>query len=249
MKISVITVAYNSAATIRDTLESVAAQDHPDIEYIVIDGASRDDTMKIVEEFRDKIAHLVSEKDRGIYDAMNKGLALATGDVICFLNSDDYYTTPHELSRVAREMADPAIDAIFGDVVFINPDNPDKIIRRYRSDRFTPSRLAWGWMPAHPAAFMRRKIYDQVGKFSTDYKIAADFEFFVRAFAKNAYAFKHVSNAFVTMRAGGASTSGLKSKILLNREVLDACRRNGLRTNIFKIASKYPMKLIEMVFH
>jgi glycosyltransferase involved in cell wall biosynthesis len=247
MKISVITVCYNSARSIAAAMESVTRQTHQDLDYILVDGASTDGTLDVIRENSSRVTTLISEKDRGIYDAMNKGLAAATGDVICFLNSDDAYADPFVLEKVARTMQDPDIDALFGDVAFVKADHPDKIIRRYRSDRFTPERLAWGWMPAHPAMFLRSGIYREHGPFRTDFRIAGDFDFIVRAFGKGEVRYKHVPEIFVKMQVGGASTSGLRSKLLLNREVLRACRDNGIKTNMLKILSKYPLKALELV--
>lgn len=245
MKISVVTVCYNSVATIGDALHSVAAQTHPDVEHIVIDGGSRDGTQDVVRQNGGRIAQFVSEKDKGIYDAMNKGLALATGEVVCFLNSDDFYASPDALAIVAREMADDGIDALFGDVVFVDPAEPERVVRRYRSDRFSPQSIARGWMPAHPASFIRRAVFEKEGGFKTDYRIAADFEFFARAFAHKRYRFRHSPEVFVKMRMGGVSTGGLKSKLVLNREVLRACRENGIHTNMIRILMKYPLKVLE----
>jgi glycosyltransferase involved in cell wall biosynthesis len=245
MKITVITVCYNSVATIGDALRSVQVQTHHDIEHIVIDGGSRDGTQEVIYKNSARIAQFVSEKDNGIYDAMNKGLSRATGDVICFLNSDDFYVSSDALAIVAHEMADTSIDALFGDVVFIDPVDPDKIIRRYRSNRFSPASIAWGWMPAHPASFIRRAVFEREGGFKTDYQIAADFEFVARTFGKHPYHYRHSPKVFVKMRVGGVSTSGLKSKLVLNREVLRACRENGIRTSMVRILMKYPLKLLE----
>ncbi|QFY62012.1 glycosyltransferase [Rhizobium grahamii] len=247
MKITVITVCYNSVATIGDALRSVAAQTYPDIEHIVIDGGSRDGTQDAIRANIARVAQFVSERDEGIYDAMNKGLARATGDVICFLNSDDFYASPEALAVVACEMNDPSIDALFGDVAFIDPINPEKILRHYRSGRFSPRSIAWGWMPAHPASFIRRTVFEIEGGFKTDYRIAADFEFIARSFGKKAYRFRHSTRTFVKMRLGGVSTGGFKSKILLNREVLRACRENGIRTSYLQILMKYPFKILEYV--
>ena len=246
MKISVITVCYNSARTLERALVSVERQDWPDVEHIVIDGASTDDTNDVLEVFRPKLACLVSEPDHGIYDAMNKGLAHATGDVICFLNADDQYASNEVLSQVIDRMQDQAIDALMGDVEFFHENAPERIVRRYRSDRFSPNRLAWGWMPAHPALFLRKEVFRRVGKFRTDYRIAGDFEFIVRVFGARELRYQHFPKVLVRMQEGGVSTGGLRSKILLNKEVLRACRENGLRSNIFKIMSKYPMKIMEL---
>lgn len=245
--ISVITVCYNSAATLERALNSVTTQDWPRIEYIVIDGGSTDGSDKIIDHFKPKLTHLVSEPDKGIYDAMNKGLDHASGDIICFLNADDQYASNTVLSRVAAQMREHRLDALMGDVGFFHLVNPDRMVRRYRSDRFTPERFVWGWMPAHPALFLSREVVQRVGRFRTDYRIAGDFEFIVRAFHGRALRYRHLPEVLVHMQIGGASTSGWRSKILLNREVLRACRENGLHTNMLKILSKYPAKLLEMV--
>ncbi|BET12278.1 glycosyltransferase family 2 protein [Pandoraea sputorum] len=247
MKISVITVCYNSAKTIEHALRSVATQDFPDIEHVVIDGASKDNTLEVIRAHGQHVAKLISERDRGIYDAMNKGLSHATGDVICFLNSDDRYIRTDVLSRVAELMAANDLDALYGDVAFFREEAPDTVIRRFRSDRFTPERLANGWMPAHPALFLRREVYERVGPFKTDYRIAGDFEFIVRAFGgAQKLRYQHLPEVLVHMMHGGASTGGLKAKVTLNREFLRACRENGVDTNMFKLLSRYPLKMLEM---
>jgi len=245
--ISVITVCYNSAATLKHALQSVADQDYLRIEHIVIDGASTDSTPAIIERFRARLSHVVSEPDQGIYDAMNKGLDRANGDIVCFLNADDYYAHPQVLSRVVAHMRALDLDALIGDVGFFHERDSSRMVRRYRSDRFHPSRLAWGWMPAHPALFFRRSVVQRVGGFKTDYRIAGDFEYIVRAFYGQDLHYRHVAEVLVHMQTGGASTSGWRSKILLNREVLRACRDNGLQTNMLKILSKYPAKILELL--
>ena len=245
MKISVITVCYNSASTLARALQSVADQDWPKTEHIVIDGASADGTAEIIEHFRPRLAHVVSEPDNGIYDAMNKGLDRASGDIICFLNADDQYAYPQVLSRVAAQMQEQDLDALMGDVGFFHEHDPKRMIRRYRSDRFHPNRLAWGWMPAHPALFLSRAVVQRVGRFKTDYRIAGDFEYIVRAFHNHALRYRHLPEVLVQMQTGGASTNGWGSKILLNREVLRACRENGVQTNMLKILFKYPEKILE----
>jgi glycosyltransferase involved in cell wall biosynthesis len=245
--ISVITVCYNSASTLDRALQSVVKQDWPRIEHIVIDGGSVDGSLEILQRHLPHLAKVVSEPDAGIYDAMNKGLERATGDIICFLNSDDYYASSDILSRVAVQMRDEGLHALMGDVALFHFSEPGKMIRRYRSGRFSPNRLAWGWMPAHPALFLRTDVVRRVGRFKTDFRIAGDFEFIIRAFIGHELLYRHVPDVLVYMQSGGASTLGLRSKIRLNQEVLRACRENGLRTNIFKILSKYPMKIWEMI--
>lgn len=246
MKVSVVTVCYNSAGTIARTLRSVLDQTYPDIEHIVVDGASTDNTLEIVSTTPNRIATMLSEPDRGIYDAMNKGIACASGDILCFLNADDVYSGPRVIETVVREMASHRLAALFGDVAFFRADAPKKIVRRYSSRMFTPERIASGWMPAHPALFMRHAIYADLGGFRTHYRIAGDFEFVARAFGSGALRYRHLPEVLVLMQAGGVSTAGLRSKLLLNREVLQACRENGIRTNLFRILSKYPAKLLEL---
>ncbi|MDJ0685977.1 MAG: glycosyltransferase family 2 protein [Alphaproteobacteria bacterium] len=247
MKISVITVCYNSAETLERALKSVADQDWPDIEHIVIDGGSSDSSADILQAHRSQLAYMVSEPDGGVYDAMNKGLAQAHGDVICFLNADDYYASTKVLSLVASHMGERRLDALMGDVAFFHGRNPKRIVRRYRSDRFSPDRLAWGWMPAHPALFLRDHVVRRVGRFKADYRIAGDFEFILRAFHGHSLRYRHHPEVLVHMQMGGVSTAGWRSKLILNQEVLRACRENGLRTNMLKILSKYPAKLMELV--
>lgn len=247
MKISVITVSFNSVRTLGDTLESVAAQTHLEVEHIVVDGASTDGTLKIIERYGEHVALLISEPDQGIYDAMNKGLRLATGEVIGFLNADDVYADSGVVERVSAIMAEDDLDALFGDAEFVNPDRPNQPVRRYRSERFRPERIAWGWMPAHPALFLRRRVYESYGLFRTDYRIAGDFEYCARIFHKNTLLYRSLPETLVRMRTGGISTSGWRNTVLLNREVLRACRENGIDTNILKIFSKYPAKLLEFL--
>lgn len=247
MKITIITVCYNSAATIAGTLDSVAGQSWPEIEHIVIDGASTDSTSYVVKSRGKRVTRFISEPDKGIYDAMNKGVALATGDILAFLNADDIYIHTEVLAEVAKKFENSDIEGLFGDVIFFDPKNPDKIIRRYNSGRFSPEKLAWGWMPSHPALFLRREVYQKVGPFRTDYRIAGDFEFIIRAFGSGKLRYEYVPEVWVKMRAGGISTGGWRNTMLLNWEVLRACRENGIKTNIFKILSKYPAKMLEFL--
>ena len=245
--ISVITVSYNSQATVERAIDSVIGQDWPHVEHIVIDGGSSDGTRQTLERMGPQLAFWVSEPDHGIYDAMNKGLARATGDVVCFLNADDWYADSTVLSAVAQEMGQHRLDALVADVGFFKADNPTRMIRRYRSDRFSPSKLAWGWMPAHPGFFLKREVAQRVGPFKIDYRIAGDYEFVVRAFHGHKLRYRHLPRVLVHMQAGGASNNGWRAKVLLNQEVLRACRENGVSTNMAKILSKYPAKLLEML--
>jgi len=245
MKVTVITVSHNSAATLPDTLRSVATQSFQNIEHIVVDGGSTDATREVMSLHGAHVAKFLSEPDHGSYDAMNKGLRGATGDIVGFLNADDRYADERAIERVVRVMERDNLDAVFGDVAFFRAGEPQRVVRRYRSDRFHPHRLAWGWMPAHPALFMRREIFSRIGPFRTDYRIAGDFELIARAFKDDALRYGHLPEVLVMMRTGGVSTAGWRSTLTLNREVLRACRENGIPTNLMKILSKYPAKLLE----
>lgn len=247
MKLSIITVCYNCADTIAATLASVVTQTHPSIEHIVIDGGSTDATLQQIRQHGQHISTLVSEPDRGIYDAMNKGLERATGDVVAFLNADDRYANTHVLAGIAAQMQSENLDALMGDVAFFRAEAPEQSVRRYSSSHFKPDRLAWGWMPSHPALFVRRKIYERVGPFRTDFKIAGDYEWIARAFKDGQVRYQYTNEILVRMQMGGVSTRGWRNTLLLNQEVLRACRDNGISTNWFKILSKYPRKLLEYV--
>lgn len=245
MKVSIITVAYNAASTIAETLQSVARQDYVDIEHIVVDGGSIDGTLSIIQGCS-SVSRFASGPDRGIYDAMNKGHALATGDVFGILNADDLYANDRVISIVARIMEQEQLDVVFGDVSFFSKE-PERVVRRYRSSSFRPSRIAWGWMPAHPALFLHRRVFERLGGYRTDYQIAGDFEFIARAFTSSGLRYRYLPEVLVNMRMGGVSTAGLRNTLLLNREVLKACRENGIYTNPLMILSKYPLKLLELV--
>jgi len=242
----VVTVCLNAAGTIAAAVQSVADQDWPAVEHVVVDGGSTDGTLQVIERFRPRLAQVLVGPDRGIYDAMNKGLAVATGDVICFLNADDAYVDAGVLRLVAGRMAQQRLDAVFGDVAFFHARAPQRVVRRYRSGRFSPRALAYGWMPAHPALFVRRAVFERHGPFRADYRIAGDFEFIARAFGAGTLRYEYLPQVLVRMQTGGASTAGLRSTWTLNREVLRACRENGIRTNPARILLRYPFKLLEL---
>ena len=248
MKISVITVCFNSQTTIERSVQSVVDQQWPEVEHIVIEGGSTDGTLAILERFRPHLAVLVSDPDKGIYDAMNKGLARATGDVICFLNADDQYADANVLAEVAHQMRMHQLDALVADVGFFKAGDPTRMTRRYRSDRFSPQHLSWGWMPAHPGLFLTREVVQRVGQFKTDYRIAGDYEYVVRTFHGHDLHYKHLPSVVVNMQAGGISNSSWRNRLLLNREVVRACKENGIHTNLLKILVKYPFKLLELMF-
>jgi glycosyltransferase involved in cell wall biosynthesis len=245
MRISVVTAAFRAGETIGDTLRSVADQSWPDVEHIVVDGGSTDGTVGLVDRGLRPGGSFSSEPDQGLYDAMNKGIARATGDVIGILNADDVYAGPDSLAQVAAAFEANGTDAVLGDIGFFRPEAPDRIFRRYNSGRFRPERLGWGWMPAHPAMFLTSDAYRRTGFYRTDYRIASDFEFIARAFGKMGLSYFYLPEIIVRMRSGGVSTAGAVSTLTIQREVLRACRENGIRSNHLKLASRYPLKLLE----
>lgn len=247
MKISIITAVYNNKETIRDAIDSILSQTYKNIEYIIIDGASSDGTIEIIKSYGDKITKFVSESDNGIYDAMNKGIALATGDVVGILNSDDFYIDEHVIQKVVNIFQEKKVDSIFADLVFVKPDNLEKTIRYYDSSKFKPSKFAYGWMPAHPTFFVKRNIYEKYGLFKTDYKIAADYELLVRFLEKYKISYYYLQLPIIKMRIGGVSTSGIKSNYILNKEIIRACKENDIHTNWIKVLSKYPSKIMGLL--
>ena len=252
MKISIITATYNSAKTLQDTLNSVLRQDYCDIEHIIVDGGSTDSTVGMIREYAAATTRhtvrWVTEKDRGIYDAMNKGIRMATGDIVGILNSDDYYTSNDILSTYANAFKTSKVDAVYGDIHFIRDGQPHKVARYYSSKIFRPTLLRFGFMPAHPSFYVRRSVYEQAGFYSLDYKIGADFEMMVRLFRKYRISYKYIQKDMVTMRMGGASTSGVGSHKLLLKEDARACRENRIYSNTFLIALKYFYKIFEFKF-
>jgi glycosyltransferase len=228
MKISIITVAYNSAATIADTLASVASQTHPDIEHIVIDGASRDATLEVVRAHGAHVARVVSEPDAGIYDAMNKGLRLASGELVGFLNADDMFAHAGVVALIAQAAErNPAADAVYGDLVYVRADRPDQVLRQWRSGKFSPSRLRFGWMPPHPTFYVRSDRLEGLGLFNTSMRIAADYDFMLRCLSRPQAQATYIQEILVRMRAGGASNRSLKAVVNKSREDLRALRQNG----------------------
>lgn len=249
MKVSIITVTYNSAITVSGTINSVLRQTYHDVDYWIIDGQSTDGTMDIVRKYEPLFGgrlHYVSEKDDGIYDAMNKGLRFCSGDVVGFLNSDDYFTSDSVVERIVEAFSeDEHIDAVYGDVHFIHSDEPGKIVRYYSSALFSPFWLRFGFMPAHPSFYVRRGVYEKWGGYATDYKIAADYDMMVRLFMKGHIRAKYIKMDFVTMRTGGISTKNVRNRLLITREDVKACRRYGIYSNVLFISVKYIYKVFE----
>jgi|LakMenEpi03Aug12_release.lakeMendotaPanAssembly.Ray.scaffolds.fasta_scaffold345551_2 glycosyltransferase involved in cell wall biosynthesis len=247
MKVSVITVCFNSESTIARCMQSIRNQSYLDIEHVVVDGASTDQTTHIVKQYLLDQSQFVSEPDQGIYDAMNKGLKRATGDIICFLNADDCYHDVQIISEVVDKFKASSLDILITDVVYFKASNPDKIVRRYRSNQFLKYGFAMGYQPAHPGLFLSKRVVDETGLFDPGYRIAGDLDYEIRVFADQRWHYEYVPMVTVKMQSGGVSTGGLRSKIILNAEMLRACKKNGIKTNLFKILSKYPLKLMGMI--
>jgi len=226
MKISVISATWNCATTIDDCLASVSSQVYPDREHVVIDGASRDGTLELLEGKRSQLAVLVSEPDNGIYDALNKGIARATGDVVGFLHADDLYAHPGVLADVAQAFVDPTVCAVYGDLQYVKQLDSSQVVRHWKSTPFSARRLAWGWMPPHPTLYIRREWYEKIGGFDTRYRIAADYFSVLRLFSQPAFKAVYLPQVMVKMRLGGASNRSLKNIVRKSHEDFDALRRS-----------------------
>lgn len=246
MKVSIITVTFNSAATLQDTLESVKTQDHPNIEHILVDGASKDGTVSIIKSYP-HVAKYVSEKDKGLYDAINKGILMSTGDVIGILNSDDFFPHKKVISNMVNIFNQQQVDAVYGDIAFVRPDNLHRVVRHYSSKKFHPRKFAYGYMPAHPSFYVKREFYEQYGLYKLDYKIAADYELLMRFMHSNKLKYAYNPEVMVYMRTGGVSNKNILSRYVLNKEIIRACKENGVNTNMFIISLKYFSKVFEYV--
>ena len=261
MKISVITATWNSGKTIKDTIESVLHQRYTNVEHIIKDGGSKDNTMAICTDYLNRVyssddalkstmktMKIVSEKDGGIYDAMNKGVKMASGDIIGILNSDDFYTSDDVLQKVADEFQkDSSLEAVYGDIHFVKPDNLNKCTRYYSSKSFRPWLLRFGFMPAHPSFYVRREVYEKYGLYDLQFRTSSDFEWMVRLFAKHHIRAKYLPMDFVTMRDGGESTAGMEAKRKVNNDIVSSLRKHGIFTcGAFKYV-RYVVKGIELL--
>lgn len=247
MKISVITVTYNSAATLEETILSVIGQKSVDLEYILIDGQSTDQTLVIANKYRDKITHLVSEKDKGLYDALNKGIDLASGDVIAILHSDDFYTHPEVLSHYVKVFNDTPCDAVYADLYYVNQDHTDKIIRTWISGTYKRDAFLRGWMPPHPTFLAKKQVYDQFGKFDLTFTSAADYEWMLRVIHKHAIRLGYLPEVTVKMRVGGKSNQTMHNRVKANMEDRKAWEVNGLRPKWYTLYLK-PLRKITQFF-
>ncbi len=251
MKISVITVTYNSEAYLADTIRSVLTQDYKDIEYIIVDGNSSDSTIDIIKRYEkdfDGRMKWVSEPDNGMYDAINKGIDMATGDIIGMLNSDDFYASEDVVSNIAQAFSTNAcLQSVYGDIRFVSPMDLSKTVRYYRCNKWSPWQLRFGFMPAHPSFYTRRENYLRYGLYKTDYYIAADYELIVRFLYRNKLCSRYIPMVFVKMRTGGRSTKNLRSNIILNQEIVRGCKENDVWTCMPLLFLKYFIKIKELL--
>lgn len=243
-KISIITVCYNSAKTIEKTLQSISNQTYKNIECIIVDGNSTDDTLNIIKKYENALKiNWISEKDEGLYDAMNKGIKMSTGDYIGILNSDDIFYYNSTLEQVAKFIDDNVnIDALTGDIVQHTSDG--KVIRKYSSKNWTPAKLKIGFMPPHPSVFIKKELFDKFGNYRKDYKIGADYELIIRFFLKNKIHYKYSGITTTSMEIGGASSSGLKSYRIITREIKKAFEQNSIQYDPLKVQLRFLWKII-----
>lgn len=228
MKISVVTAVFNNRATIAGAIDSALAQAGANLELVVIDGGSTDGTLEVLRGYGERIAVFVSEPDGGIYEALNKGISRATGEVVGFLHSDDLFADSSVLVRITRAFGDPAVDAVYGDLLYVKKDTPSQVIRYWRAGNYSPSRLGWGWMPPHPTFYVRRSVYQQLGGFDTSYRIAADYDCMLRFLARGGIRVAYIPEVLVKMRVGGASNRSLSNVLTKSAEDYRALRANGI---------------------
>ena len=246
-KVSIITICYNSAETIRDTIESVVSQDYSNIEYIIIDGASKDNTLEIVNAYRDNIATLISEKDKGIYDAMNKGVRSATGDIIGILNSDDVYADKYVISDIVKIFDTTDADGVYADLQYVKRDALDQVTRYWKSGEYREGLFTRGWMPPHPTFFVRKEVYQQYGGYSLELRSAADYEFMLRVIHKHKIKVGYLPRVITNMRVGGTSNVTLKNRWRANREDRRAWEMNGLKPRFYTLALKPISKIFQFI--
>ncbi|MDH3639184.1 MAG: glycosyltransferase [Gammaproteobacteria bacterium] len=247
MKISVVTVVRNAAATIEDTLRSVVSQDHPDVEHIVVDGASVDGTLEVLNRYRPHLAQLVSEPDSGIYAAMNKGWRLARGEVIGFLNADDIYAHSGVLAKIQTALADSTLDACYADLVYVRRQDVTRMVRYWTSQPFRPGLFEYGWLPAHPTFFVRRHVYERYGGFDERYRIQSDFEIALRFLEIHRINSVYVPEILVCMRMGGITNRSLRTILKGNLESYQACRAHGLSVTPWFFVRKWAMRAPQFV--
>lgn len=247
MKVSIITAVRNCAESIVGTLESVAGQRFEAIEHVVIDGASTDGTPEVVRERGSRVATFISERDAGVYDAFNKGLRLANGDLIGFLNAGDRYVDDQAIGKLVERISFSGADAVFADLAVVDPAS-NALVRRIRSRPFSAHSISYGFMPAHPTLFVRRAIFERFGHFDASYRIAGDFEFVARTFGKGGISYAYVPEVLVYMENGGLSNRGWRSKWTITKEMRRACRANGIASGWLRLLMRLPYKYMSDIW-
>ena len=252
MKVSIITICYNSEKYIRSAIESVLNQTYVNIEYIIVDGNSSDTTVDIIKSYEPLFSgrmKWISEKDNGIYNAMNKGIAMVTGEIVGILNSDDFYTNQSVIANVDKYFREKNVDAVYGDLLYIYANNIDKIQRYWKSGHYKENAFLWGWMPPHPTIFVKKEVYEKYGCFNTDFTSAADYEFLLRVIHKEQIKLGYLSEILVKMRVGGKSNRSIKNRIRGNNEDRKAWKINGLRPYCFTLYLKPARKILQYVYN
>lgn len=248
MKVSVITVTYNSAETVEDTIISVINQDYKNLEYIIVDGLSKDNTLQILDKYKDKISKVISEKDHGIYDAISKGIRAATGDIVVALNSDDMYVGNDVISKVVEVFKSTHADAVYGDLNYVDRYDTSKVVRKWKSKSYKKGLFLTGWMPPHPTFFVRKQCYDKYGTFNLSLKSAADYELMLRLIHVHEIKVAYLPKLLVNMRTGGQSNMSIKNRFRANREDRKAWEINGLKPGMLTLIRK-PLSKIKQYFH
>lgn len=252
MRISIITATFNSKKTVRDTIESVLRQSYLDIEYVIKDGGSKDNTLEICREYESRFGgrmKIISAPDKGIYDAMNKGFEASSGDVIGILNSDDFFTSDDIIERVADTFAhDDSLEAVYGDIHFVKDDNLKKCTRYFSSRYFRPWMLRFGFMPAHPSFYCKKTVFEKYGMYDLQYRTSSDFEMMVRLLWNSKIKTKYLNMDFVTMRTGGESTAGLASKKKVNNDISRSLKAHGIYSNQAMQVLRYAWRVCELIY-
>ena len=248
MKISIITVVYNNEKTIKDAMQSVLGQSYRDIEYVIIDGGSRDNTVNFINEYKEKLGYFISEKDNGLYDAMNKGIKACTGNVIGILNSDDLYEDLDVINDVMKQFNnDPKLDILYGDLVYVKSDDTNKIIRNWKSKKYYDQFFENANVPPHPTLFVRSKVYHESGLFDLQYKLAADYELMLRMFKKHNFNSKYLNRLIIKMRLGGATNQSFSNIVNQNKEILKSWKNNGLQAPFYLMPLRIFKRLAQFV--
>jgi glycosyltransferase involved in cell wall biosynthesis len=236
MKVSVITVCFNSEKYIRATIQSVLSQTYANIEYIIVDGGSTDGTLAIIKSYGNKISKLISQPDKGIYDAMNKGLFMATGDIVGFLNSDDMFSQSTSIELIVNAFKDSSADSVFSNLYYVKQEAPDEIVRHWQTGEFAVGSFCKGWHPAHPTFYVKREVYNRYGLYDLEFPLAADFEIMLRFLERYKISTEYLPNVLIKMRLGGATNRSFKNIYLQNKECIRAFHKNNI-----KVSSLYPL--------